>query len=67
MPADNGVPDMSEFASMGNCIADGKTFEDCMKEDGIPDTPLFREYWDRLKQGLEKTMAEGKAPHFDFD
>jgi hypothetical protein len=67
MSNSQGNPEASEFATMGNYIMDGKTFEDAVKDEGIPDNPVYRKSWDTLKKEIEGIVAAGGTPDFDHD
>jgi len=65
-PTDAGLPDMSEYAAMGNAIRMGKSYEDLIK-DGFPDTPLFRQRYAALTKSVNEMIAKGQTPDWDFD
>jgi len=58
---------MSEYASMGNYIMDGKSFEDCVKDGHVPDNDHYREEWDELEQEIREMEANGEVPDFSYD
>jgi hypothetical protein len=58
------MPDMDEYARMGNLIMAKQPFEKGLEYGSYPDTPENRQAFELLKQNIAEMAARGIAPDF---